>query len=169
MAERTVRLHDRRGEFESIYREHHRRVYAIALRFARDPEGAEEIVQDAFVRAWRSLPSFNGNSRLSTWLHSVAVNAALDRVRKRSRAESRIDRDVDLDRYASEVGRAMPTADIDLERAVATLPDGAREVVLLHYFEGFPCAEIAERLGVVEGTVKSQLHRARQLLKEALA
>jgi RNA polymerase sigma-70 factor (ECF subfamily) len=63
----------------------------------------------------------------------------------------------------------MPAADIDLERAVATLPDGAREVVLLHYFEGFPCAEIAERLGVVEGTVKSQLHRARQLLKEALA
>jgi RNA polymerase sigma-70 factor (ECF subfamily) len=162
-------LHDRRGEFESIYREHHRRVYAIALRFARDPDGAEEIVQDAFVRVWRSLPSFNGNSRLSTWLHSVAVNAALDRVRNRARMEARIDREVDVDRYAAEVRRAMPAADIDLERAVATLPDGAREVVLLHYFEGFPCAEIAERLGVVEGTVKSQLHRARQLLKEALA
>jgi RNA polymerase sigma-70 factor (ECF subfamily) len=162
-------LHDRRGEFEAIYREHHRRVYAIALRFARDPDSAEEIVQDAFVRAWRSLPSFNGNSRLSTWLHSVAVNAALDRVRKRARAEARIDRDVDLDRYAAEIGRAMPGADIDLERAVATLPEGAREVVLLHYFEGFPCAEIAERMGIVEGTVKSQLHRARQLLKEALA
>jgi RNA polymerase sigma-70 factor (ECF subfamily) len=162
-------LHDRRGEFESIYREHHRRVYAIALRFARDPDAAEEIVQDAFVRVWRSLPSFNGNSRLSTWLHSVAVNAALDCVRARSRSEARFDRDVDLDRYALEVGRAMPTADIDLERAVATLPDGAREVVLLHYFEGLPCGEIAERLGVVEGTVKSQLHRARQLLKEALA
>jgi RNA polymerase sigma-70 factor (ECF subfamily) len=162
-------LHDRRGEFETIYRDNLRRVYAIALRFARDPEGAEEIVQDAFIRVWRSLPSFNGNSRLSTWLHSVAVNAALDRVRQRSRADARIDREVDLDRYAAEVGRAMPAADVDLERAVAGLPDGAREVVILHYFEGYPCAEIAERLGVVEGTVKSQLHRARQLLKEALA
>ncbi|HEU4463689.1 MAG TPA: sigma-70 family RNA polymerase sigma factor [Gemmatimonadota bacterium] len=162
-------MHDRRGEFEAIYREHHRRVYAIALRFAREPDIAEEIVQDAFVRAWRSLPSFNGNSRLSTWLHSVAVNAALDRVRTRQRAEGRIDRDVDLDRYAGEIGRAMPAADVDLERAVAALPDGAREVVILHYFEGYPCAEIAGRLGVVEGTVKSQLHRARQLLKEALA
>jgi RNA polymerase sigma-70 factor (ECF subfamily) len=162
-------LHDRRGEFEAIYREHHRRVYAIALRFARDREGAEEIVQDAFVRAWRSLPSFNGNSRLSTWLHSVVVNAALDRMRRRSRAEARLDREVDLDRYADEIGRAMPAADVDLERAVAALPEGAREVVILHYFEGYPCAEIAERMGIVEGTVKSQLHRARQLLKEALA
>jgi RNA polymerase sigma-70 factor (ECF subfamily) len=161
-------LHNRRGEFEAIYREHHRRVYAIALRFARDPDSAEEIVQDAFVRAWRSLPSFNGNSRLSTWLHSVAVNAALDRVRRRSRAEARLDREVDLDRYADEVARAMHAADLDLERAVAALPDGAREVVILHYFEGYSCAEIAALLGVVEGTVKSQLHRARQLLKEAL-
>ena len=164
-----MRLHDRRGEFETIYREHHRRVYALALRFARDPDGAEEIVQDAFVRAWRSLPSFNGDSRLSTWLHSVAVNAALDRVRRRTRAEARFDTAADLDRYAGEVERAMPAADVDLERAVAALPDGAREIVILHYFEGYPCAEIADRLGIVEGTVKSQLHRARQLLKEALA
>ena len=162
-------MHDRRGEFESIYREHHRRVYAIALRFARDSEGAEEIVMSDPVRAWRSLPSFNGNSRLSTWIHSVAVNAALDRMRRRSRAESRLDREIDLDMYAGEIGRAMPAADVDLERAVAALPDGAREVVILHYFEGYPCAEIAERMGIVEGTVKSQLHRARQLLKEALA
>jgi RNA polymerase sigma-70 factor (ECF subfamily) len=162
-------VHDRRGEFETIYREHHRRVYAIALRFARDPQGAEEIVQDAFVRAWRSLPSFNGNSRLSTWLHSVAVNAALDGVRKRSRREAMIASEPDIDRYAGELARAMPEADLDLERAVASLPDGAREVVILHYMEGYPCAEIAKRLGVVEGTVKSQLHRARKLLKEALA
>ena len=169
MGERQVRLHDPRAEFEAIYREHHRRVYAIALRFARDPDRAEEIVQDAFVRAWRSLPSFNGDSRLSTWLHSVAVNAALDAVRARSRQEARLDPDVDLDRYAAEVGRAMPGANLDLERAVASLPDGAREIVILHYIEGHPCAEIAERLGIVEGTVKSQLHRARKLLKEALA
>ena len=168
MGERQVRLHDPRAEFEAIYREHHRRVYAIALRLARDPDRAEEIVQDAFVRAWRSLPSFNGDSRLSTWLHSVAVNAALDAVRARSRRDARLDPDVDLDRYAAEVGRAMPGADLDLERAVASLPEGAREIVILHYIEGYPCAEIAERLGVVEGTVKSQLHRARKLLKEAL-
>jgi RNA polymerase sigma-70 factor (ECF subfamily) len=155
--------------FESLYRAHYRRVYAVALRFARDRERAEEIAQDAFVRAWRSLPSFNGNSRLSTWLHSVAVNAALDRARSKARREARVEAGVDLDRYAAEVGRAMPTADLDLERAVAALPDGAREVVILHYIEGYPCAEIAERLGIVEGTVKSQLHRARQLLKEALA
>jgi RNA polymerase sigma-70 factor (ECF subfamily) len=63
----------------------------------------------------------------------------------------------------------MPDADLDLERAIASLPDGAREIVILHYIEGYPCAEIAERLGIVEGTVKSQLHRARTLLKEALS
>lgn len=158
-----------RDEFEALYREHHRRVYAIALRFARDPDRAEEIVQDAFVRVWRSLPSFNGTSKLSTWLHAVAVNAALDRVRTRARREARIDREVDLERYAREVGRAMPTADLDLERAVAALPEGAREIVILHYFEGYPCSEVAERLGIAEGTVKSQLHRARRLLKEAMA
>lgn len=155
--------------FESLYRAHYRRVYAVALRFARDRDRAEEIAQDAFVRAWRALPSFNGDSRLSTWLHSVAVHAALDRVRGQARREARIEPGVDLDRYAAEVGRAMPGADLDLERAIAALPDGAREVVILHYIEGYPCAEIAERLGIVEGTVKSQLHRARKLLKEAMA
>lgn len=155
--------------FESLYRTHYRRVYAVALRFARDRERAEDIAQDAFVRAWRALPSFNGDSRLSTWLHSVAVNTALDRVRARSRREARLEPEVDLERYATEIGRAMPTADLDLERAVAALPDGAREIVILHYIEGYSCAEIAERLGIVEGTVKSQLHRARQLLKEAMA
>ena len=160
---------DPRSAFEAIYRDHHRRVYAIALRFARDPERAEEIVQDAFVRAWRSLPSFNGDSSLSTWLHSVAVNAALDGVRRRSRREARLDRGVDLDRYVVEVERAMPGTDIDLERAVASLPDGAREIVILHYIEGYACVEMAELLGIAEGTVKSQLHRARKLLKEALA
>ena len=162
-------MQDPRVEFESMYRENHRRVYAIALRFARDRDRAEEIVQDAFVRAWRALPSFNGDSRLSTWLHSVTVNAALDRVRATSRREARLDRRVDLDRYADEVGRAMPGADIDLERAIASLPNGAREIVILHYIEGYSCAEIAELLGIVDGTVKSQLHRARTLLKEALA
>ena len=162
-------MQDPRAEFEALYREHHRRVYAIALRFARDADRAEEIVQDAFVRIWRSLPSFNGNSRLSTWVHSVAVNAALDCVRASSRREARIEPAIDPDRYAAEVGRAMPDADLDLERAIASLPDGAREIVILHYIEGYPCAEIAERLGIVEGTVKSQLHRARSLLKEALS
>jgi RNA polymerase sigma-70 factor (ECF subfamily) len=162
-------LQDPRAEFEALYREHHRRVYAIALRFARDADRAEEIVQEAFVRVWRSLPSFNGNSRLSTWVHSVAVNAALDAVRARSRQEARIERGVDPDRYAAEVRRAMPEADLDLERAIASLPDGAREIVILHYIEGYRCAEIAERLGIVEGTVKSQLHRARTILKEALS
>jgi RNA polymerase sigma-70 factor (ECF subfamily) len=162
-------LQDPRAEFEALYHEHHRRVYAIALRFARDADRAEEIVQDAFVRVWRSMPSFNGNSRLSTWVHSVAVNAALDGLRARSRREARIEPGIDPDRYAAEVGRAMPDADLDLERAIASLPDGAREIVILHYIEGYPCAEIAERLGIVEGTVKSQLHRARTLLKEALS
>ena len=162
-------MSDRRAEFEALYQEHHRRVYAIALRFARDADRAEEIVQDAFVRVWRSLPSFNGNSRLSTWVHSVAVNAALDHVRASSRRETRIAGEVDPDRYGVEVARAMPEADVDLERAIAELPDGAREIVILHYIEGYPCAEIAERLGIVEGTVKSQLHRARTLLKEALS
>ena len=162
-------MQDPRAEFEALYREHHRRVYAIALRFARDADRAEEIVQDAFVRVWRSLPSFNGNSRLSTWVHSVAVNAALDGVRARSRREARIEPGIDPDRFAAEVGRAMPDADLDLERAIAALPPGVRRAFVLHEVEGYTHEEVAGMTGLATGTLRAQLHRARQLLIRALS
>ena len=140
MGERQVRLQDPWAEFETLYREHHRRVYAIALRFTRDADRAEEIVQDAFVRAWRSLPSFNGDSRLSTWLHSVAVNAALDGVRARSARGA--DRSRRGPRSLRGGGRTRDAGGGPRSRAGGgRAPDGAREIVILHYIEGYPCGD----------------------------
>ena len=157
----------RRGDsraFEELYRLHHRRVYALALRMARDTSRAEEMTQEAFVRAWQALSSFRSESAFGTWLHSLAVRVILRQMRSDQRWEERRD----MAGYLSEVRRAMPETSLDLERAIASLPDRARTVLLLHDVEGYRYEEIAQRLGVALGTVKAQLHRARKLATEAL-
>jgi RNA polymerase sigma-70 factor (ECF subfamily) len=154
--------------FELLYRAHCQRAYATALRLLRDRTRAEEVVQDAFVRAWDSLPSFRGDSAFGSWLHRITVRAACDRVRQDDRRPRSIDDDAVAARYVAEARRAMPDARVDLERAIATLPAGARVVLLLHDVEGYRHDEIAEHLGVAVGTVKSQLHRARRLIAAQL-
>jgi RNA polymerase sigma-70 factor (ECF subfamily) len=154
--------------FEMLYRAHCRRAYATALRLLRDRIRAEEVVQDAFVRAWESLPSFRGDSAFGSWLHRITVRAACDRVRQDDRRPHSIDDDGATARYVAEARRAMPDARVDLERAIATLPAGARVVLLLHDVEGYRHDEIGEHLGVTVGTVKSQLHRARRLIAAQL-
>jgi RNA polymerase sigma-70 factor (ECF subfamily) len=156
----------RRGDaqaFEELYRLHHRRVYALALRMTREPGRAEELTQDAFVEAWRALPSFRGESAFSTWLHGVAARVVLRQMRTDRRWEERNE-----SVYLAEARRAMPDTTIALERAIASLPDGARAVLVLHDVEGYKYEEIARLLGVALGTVKAQLHRARRLVMEAL-
>ncbi|MGH7568014.1 MAG: RNA polymerase sigma factor [Gemmatimonadales bacterium] len=154
--------------FHDLYREHVGRVYALCLRLSADARRAEELTQDVFIRAWRKLTSFRGDSAFASWLHRLAVNVVLMERRATTRRERRVlptDNPAALERP----GRDWPAGlGIDLERAVAGLPEGAREVFLLHDVEGYRHGEIAELMGIAEGTSKAQLFRARRLLREAL-
>lgn len=154
-----------RAAFERLYREHVGRVYALCLRLSAEPARAEELTQDTFVRAWQKLSTFRGDAALSTWLHRIAVNVTLQSRRSRDRRNARIVEDGDLH---DRVGRDGTRETIDLERAIRSLPSGARSVFILHDIEGYGHGEIAEMTGVAVGTSKAQLHRARRLLREAL-
>ena len=155
---------DRRA-FERLYRRHAGRVHALCLRLAGHRETAEDCVQEAFVSAWRALPAFQARSRFSTWLHRIAVNTVLARHRGlAARLETTSDVDVELlDRRSAE---APPP--LDVEAAIAALPEGARHVLVLVGLYGFSHEEVAQQLGIAVGTSKAQLHRARQLLSARL-
>lgn len=155
--------------FEQLYRRHHARMHGVIARLVGQAGArAEDLVQEAFVRAWQALPAFRFESAVSTWLHRLAVNTALMELRSR-RGRPGMDDDEDaLD--------SLPTADTagnamlgrDLERAVATLPPRARAVLVLHDVEGWKHEEIAAELGMAVGSSKAQLHRARHLLRERI-
>jgi len=157
--------------FRELYREHAGRVYALCLRLTGDGRDAEERTQDVFVRLWDKLSSFRGESAFSSWLHRLAVNVVLNERRTTGRRERRVMPTEDPD---SVVGaqHAAPlhgsSLSIDLERAIAELPDGAREVFVLYDIEGYAHGEIAQLVGIAEGTSKAQLFRARRLLREKL-
>lgn len=157
--------------FEALYREHVDRVHAICLRMSGDPRRAEEWTQDAFVRAWEQLGSFRGAAAFSSWLYRVAVNVVLGGRRAEGRRERRHSAAAQL--AASELEGALaagrnPGTRLDLERALAALPPGARMIFVLHDVEGYRHEEIADLTGLAVGTSKAQLHRARRLLREAL-
>jgi RNA polymerase sigma-70 factor, ECF subfamily len=161
--------------FGELYREHAGRVFALCVRMCGDRVHAQELMQDVFVRAWERLGSFRGASSFGSWLHRIAVNVVLTAVRTDRRREARVTIVHDLAvAEADQTGtRGVVAADpgtaIDLERAIAALPPGARAAFVLHDVEGFSHAEIAELTGLAEGTIRAQLHRARKLLMEALA
>ena len=160
-----------RVAFEQLYRDNVGRVYALCYRMAGTADLAEELAQDVFVRAWQKLGSFRGESAFSSWLHPLTVNVALTERRSRRRRVARVMTTDDLtefERPGPPTRSDGPEAGFDLERALATLPPGARAVFVLHDVEGYKHAEIAERTGVATGTSKAQLHRARRLLREAL-
>lgn len=154
--------------FEEVYRRTSERVYALCLRMAGDAQRAEELVQDAFVRAWERLGSFRGDALFTTWLHRLTVNLVLQERRSRGRRRAREVTSPDLEYYGRTARRAMPGTRVDLERAIAGLPSKARRVLVLRDVEGYKYNEIAEMTGVSLGTVKAQIHRARGLVKEAL-
>lgn len=148
--------------FERLYRAHLGRVNALA-RWLVGPEDAEDAVQEVFIRAWSKLGSFAGQSAFGTWLHRVAVNLLLRRRQKRSRYRER-----HLPEPAAPEPVAVrrdPELRLALEAAVDRLPDRAREVFVLHDVEGYKHQEIAGLLGIDPGTSRSQLHRARMLLR----
>ena len=154
--------------FEGVYRAHVGRIHALCLRMSGDAQHADSLTQDVFVRAWEKLSGFRGESQFSTWLHRLAVNVVLQDRRSRGRRQAREQTVENLEQYATAVTQAMPGTRVDLERAIAALPPGAREALVLRDVQGFKYREIAELKGVSLGTVKAQIHRARSLVQEAL-
>jgi RNA polymerase sigma factor (sigma-70 family) len=157
------------ASFERVYRENVDRVYALCLRLCGDAGRAEELTQDVFVRAWEKLDSFRGDSAFSTWLHRLAVNVVLGSRRSEGRLHARIhfSDDVTIFERAPE-GGGYAGARMDLEAAMASLPEGSRTVFVMHEVEGYTHEEIARLTGRAEGTCKALLHRARKLLRERL-
>jgi RNA polymerase sigma-70 factor (ECF subfamily) len=153
--------------FRALYETHVGRVHALCLRMCGDRADAEELTQDVFVRAWEKLGTFRGESAFGTWLHRLAVNTVLMARRARGRREQRVASVEDPEPLGTARGDD-PGVSLDLERAVARLPEGAREVFLLFDVEGYGHPEIAGMLGIAAGTSKAQLFRARRLLRQWL-
>jgi RNA polymerase sigma-70 factor (ECF subfamily) len=154
--------------FERLYRDNERKVFALCLRLSCDAALAEELTQEVFVRAWRKLGTFRGDSAFSSWLYPMTVNVALSERRSRRRRDSRIVAVEDPATMEAAPRAPAHEAGFDLEKALAVLPPGARAVFVLHDVEGRTHEEIAALLDLAPGTSKAQLHRARRLLREAL-
>jgi RNA polymerase sigma-70 factor (ECF subfamily) len=158
--------------FEELYRRHFRRVYSLALRMTGKPEEAEDMTQETFAHLYKKIGSFRGDSAFTTWLHRLTVNQVLMHFRKRkSRPEFTTGEDetpVQIVQGTENQNR-MPIVDkILLENAISKLPPGYRSVFVLHDVEGHEHGEVAEMLGISEGTSKSQLHKARLKLRNLI-
>jgi RNA polymerase sigma-70 factor (ECF subfamily) len=169
-AERDVEL-AQQGDvsaFERLYRSNCGRVYALCIRMVGNPTLAEELVQDIFVRAWQKLGSFRGESAFSSWLHRLGVNVVLTEQRSRRRRNARIVAVEDPAAHEKPRQRVAGGQRVDLEKAIDTLPPGARQAFVLHDVEGYSHQEVADMCGIAVGTSKAHLHRARKLLRKAL-
>ena len=154
------------GAFEQLYRRHHRRVHGVILRLVGYASArAEDLTQEAFVRAWQALPGFRHESSVSTWLHRLAVTTALMELRSQRNRPLQDDDEEAFDQLSAPDTAGNAVLGRDLERAVATLPPRARAVLVLYDVEGWKHEEIATELGMAVGSSKAQLHRARGLLR----
>ena len=149
------------GALNVLYQENNRKIYAMALRMTGSQADADDVVQDTFIRAFKYIKKFRGDSSVSTWLCRIAINLTRDLAKKQKRIKPEIEVDV-----------AAPARDImvqkKLEQALGVLPEGFREVLVMHDVVGMGHGEIATVLGVKEGTSKSQLHKARARMREIL-
>jgi RNA polymerase sigma-70 factor (ECF subfamily) len=154
--------------YEALYEAHRGRVYGLCLRMTGNRAQAEDLTQDSFVRAWEKLDTFRGTSTFATWLYRLTVNVVLGELRKRG--ERQKERPEGNGGLRIEPSGSTPSQNlaIDLEQAIARLPQTARLVFLLFDVEGYRHREIAEMTGLAEGTSKAHLHRARRLLRKAL-
>ena len=158
--------------FEEIYHRHFRRVYALCLRMMGNPTEAEDMTQDVFLQLFNKIGMFRGDSAFTTWLHRMTVNQVLMHFRKRStRSEKLTDEGetpIQIVQGTANPNK-MPVVDrIALERALQQLPNGYRTVFVLHDIEGYEHFEVADMLGIAEGTSKSQLHKARLKLRQLI-
>ena len=154
------------GAFEALYRMHVDRVYGVCLRMTGNVSEAEDCAQEAFIQAWNKMDKFRGHSAFSTWLHRIAVNAVLGRMRKSKREQDRITAVSDVAPPTLETGDSGEMR--DLSAAVDRLPEGARHVFVLHAVYGYSHDETGDMLGIAAGTCKAQLHRAKRLLAQQL-
>jgi RNA polymerase sigma-70 factor (ECF subfamily) len=158
------------GAFEEVYRAHAPRLFGVACRLVGRQE-AEDLLQEIFLVAHRKLGLFKGESSLGTWLFRLGTNVCLDHLRSRAARLAQLTEPVDEETLpGSGQGAVLGVVDrLDLERALAMLPAGARAVFVLHDVEGLEHREIGEVLGISDGTSKSQLHKARLRLRAALS
>ena len=158
--------------FEEIYNRHHRRVYSICLRMLQNATEAEDLTQDVFIQLHRKIGSFRGDSAFTTWLHRLTVNQVLMHFRKRNVKFEKTTEEGETPIQivgGTENPRKMPVVDkIAIEDAIGQLPDGYRNVFVLHDVEGYEHEEVARILGCSVGTSKSQLHKARLKLRKLL-
>ncbi len=161
------------GAFEELYRLHAGRLYSVALRLVGNAADAEDLLQEIFLAAHRKLDTFRGESALGTWLYRLATNLCLDHLRSRSgrsrQVTDALDDEAGLMDTSSATLAEQTVTRMDLERALARLPEGCRAAFVLHDIEGLEHREVAEVLGVAEGTSKSQVHKARLKLRVLLA
>ncbi len=162
-------------DFEKLFEETSSMIYSLGMRLFRNEEDAGDFTQEVFLRAYTQLHRFEGRSRASTWLYSLAMNLGLNRIRKEKRVREDSVDPGDMDRRAGEPVDPLAfdrTGDVELENRVRSeldqLPETYRIPLLLHYFEKLPYAQIAENLGLKEGTLKSLIHRGKILLRSAL-
>jgi RNA polymerase sigma-70 factor, ECF subfamily len=161
------------GAFEELYRLHSGRLYSVAFRMVGNASDAEDLLQEIFLSAHRKLETFRGESALGTWLYRLAVNLCLDYLRSRTgraiQMTDAIDDEPGLFDAASQGLADRTVTRMDLERALAQLPEGCRAAFVLHDIEGLEHREIADVMGIAEGTSKSQVHKARLRLRALLA
>ena len=150
--------------FKKLYDTHVSRVYALCVRLTADKALAEDATQEVFIQLWRKLDNFDGQSRFTTWLHSVTSNIAISYMRKQKGWFQKMFNIEDAG--LSEKSDAGSTDDVDLDHYIQRLPERARMVFVLHAIEGYRHEDIADMLSIAVGSSKAQFHRAKQLLTE---
>ena len=161
------------GAFEELYRTHAGRLYSVAVRLLGNPADAEDLLQEIFLAAHRKLDTFRGEAALGTWLYRLATNLCLDHLRSRTGRSNQMTDSLEDETGLFDTATAglaeQTVTKMDLERALARLPEGCRAAFVLHDVEGLEHREVAEILGIAEGTSKSQVHKARFKLRTLLA
>ena len=164
--------------FEALVTENQKLVYNVALKLTGDPEDALDVSQETFLKAYRNLSSFRFESRFSAWLYRLAYNASMDLLKKKRGTVSLTAEDEEGEERELAIADTAPTPEESLEReetrravreAVARLPEDKREIIVMREFSGMSYSDIADALGIEEGTVKSRISRARAALAEILS
>jgi RNA polymerase sigma-70 factor (ECF subfamily) len=166
-------IEDDQQAFHELYQKYRERVYSICLRMTQNASESEDLTQDVFIRLFRTVGSFRGESAFTTWLYRLTVNLVLMHFRKRKRRLDQISEKGELSAYVipgSQDPKRMRIVDhILLSEILTKLPEGYRQAIVLHDIQGLQHKEIAETRGRSVGTSKSQLHRGRAMLRELIA
>ena len=156
--------------FKQLYENNVNRVYAVCLRACQDPDAADELTQEVFIKAWEKLSTFHFESKFSSWLHSIAINQFLMMKRSEKRFSERVSELTHLmdNEQLNNKSKHHHDARIDIEQALEKLPEQARLAFVLHDIEGYKHHEISGIMNIEVGTSKAHLHRARKMLREEL-